>query len=78
MKTEHNPILVRAIDGTQGDKPRDADPSRIEVTETPNDTPTQTIEKSGGVDRANPASDPLNVMNPYQTINYLIYTGVVA
>lgn len=70
--------LVRAIDGTGGDKPPDADLSRIEVTEIASDTPSQTIEKSGGVDRTSSESDPLNVMNPYQTINYLIYTGVVA
>lgn len=64
---------VRAVDGRGGDKPSDATLSRISVGP---DELSQTIDKSGGV-LSTTIGDPINVMNPYQTINYIIYTGVI-
>ena len=65
---------IRAVDGRGGDKPDDATLSKIQ---TGADDLSQTINKSGGV-LNNTTGEALNVMNPYQTINYIIYTGVVA
>ena len=38
---------------------------------------SQTIDKSGGI-LAPTVGDDLNIMNPYQTVNYIIYTGVTS
>jgi len=65
---------IRAVDGRGGDKPPDATLSTIQ---TGTDELTQTINNSGGV-LAPQVGDDLNIMNPYQTINYIIYTGVVS
>lgn len=65
---------IRAVDGRGGDKPPDATLSRIP---TGTDELTQTIDKSGGI-LTPQTGDDLNIMNPYQTINYIIYTGVVS
>lgn len=66
---------VRAVDGRGGDKPADATLSKITVDAS--ETLSQTIDKSGGV-LAPSVGDDLNIMNPYQTINYIIYTGVIS
>lgn len=71
---------IRAVDGRAGDKPDDASLSTIQ---TGVDQLSQTISKSGGVEIPPGSSfsevgTPLDVMNPFQTINYIIYTGVVA
>ena len=65
---------IRAVDGRGGDKPDDATLSKIQ---TGADELSQTIDKSGGV-LNNTTGEEMDVMNPYQTINYIIYTGVVA
>jgi microcystin-dependent protein len=64
---------IRAVDGSGGDKPPDATLSKIQ---TGADSLSQTIDSSGGILSPTVGED-LNVMNPYQTINYIIYTGVV-
>lgn len=63
---------IRAVDGRSGDKPADATLSKIQ---TGTDELSQTIDKSGGI-ISNVTGDPLDIMNPFQTINYIIYTGV--
>tara|TARA_B100001287_G_scaffold45673_1_gene34702 strand:+ start:30971 stop:33343 length:2373 start_codon:yes stop_codon:yes gene_type:complete len=67
-------LAISAVDGRAGDKPGDASLSKIQ---TGPDELTQTISNSGGV-LNNTTGEEMNVMNPYQTINYIIYTGVVA
>jgi len=77
MRSEDGGIqftAIRAVDGRGGDKPGDATVSTIQ---TGADTLSQTINDSGGV-LSPQVGDDLNVMNPYQTINYIIYTGVVS
>lgn len=69
---------IRAVDGRGGDKPADASLSTIQ---TGPDQLSQTISKSGGVlipagSSFSEVGDPLNIMNPFQTVNYIIYTGV--
>ena len=71
---------IRAVDGRGGDLPSDAQTSSIQ---TGADKVSQTINKSGGVDIPAGSSfsavgESMDIMNPYQTINYIIYTGVVA
>ena len=65
---------IRAVDGRAGDKPDDASLSTIQ---TGVDQLSQTIDKSGGI-LTPTVGDDLNIMNPYQTVNYIIYTGVVS
>jgi microcystin-dependent protein len=76
MRAENNTqfTAIRAVDGRSGDKPPDATLSTIQ---TGTDALTQTINKSGGI-LAPQTGDDLNIMNPYQTINYIIYTGVTS
>ncbi len=33
------------------------------------------LKNSGGIDTASPLGQPFDIVNPYQTINYIIYTG---
>ena len=65
---------IRAVDGRGGDKPDDASLSTIQ---TGTDQLSQTIDKSGGI-LTPTVGDDLNIMNPYQTVNYIIYTGVTS
>ena len=65
---------IRAVDGRGGDKPDDASLSTIQ---TGADQLSQTVDKSGGI-LAPTVGDDLNIMNPYQTVNYIIYTGVTS
>ena len=67
-------LAISAIDGRSGDKPGDASLSKIQ---TGPDDLSQTISNSGGVLNST-TGEEMDVMNPYQTINYIIYTGVVA
>ena len=62
------------MDGRGGDKPDDASLSTIQ---TGTDQLSQTIDKSGGI-LTPTVGDDLNIMNPYQTVNYIIYTGVTS
>lgn len=66
---------VRAVDGRPPiGKPGDASLSTLQ---TGTDQLSQTINKSGGI-LTPQTGDDLNIMNPYQTINYIIYTGVTS
>ena len=65
---------IRAVNPSAGDKPSDASVSTIQ---TGVDTLSQTINKSGGI-LSPTVGDDLDIMNPYQTVNYIIYTGVTS
>jgi microcystin-dependent protein len=44
----------------------------------PNSSTGSGLPNSGGVISSNPLGSPFNIMNPYATINYIIFTGVIS
>ena len=51
------------------------DDNAVTLTIEPGLGGTQGIASSGGIQTTGSLGDPLNVMNPYLAINYIIYTG---
>lgn len=66
----------REVDNRGGDTPAGASGGKLQYG---NEEVSQRIETSGGVEgfQTEDLGEPVSVVNPFQTINYIIYTGVI-